>query len=147
MGLIAESPNRIIPPNPDFLQAVRKECDRYGIVLVFDEIVTGFRLAFGGAQELYWAAPDLCTLRKVIGGGFPLAANAGRKDIIAHCDKDSVGTEGWLMQLVTLSGNPIAAAAGLNSLEILRRNGAYETLRQNVETVLSDVRDTFGIDR
>ncbi len=143
-GLIVEPLQRIIPPNPDFLHAVREECDRYEIVLIFDEIVTGFRLAYGGAQEHYGVVPDLCTLGKVIGGGFPLAAIAGRKDIMGHFDKDLVGTDGWLMQLGTLSGNPIAAAAGLKSLEILRRNGAYETLRQNGETVMSHVHDTLG---
>jgi len=143
-GLIVEPLQRIIPPHPDFLQAVREECDRYGIVLIFDEIVTGFRLAYGGAQELYGVAPDVCTLGKVIGGGFPLAAIAGRKDIMAHFDKARVGAEGWLMQLGTLSGNPIAAAAGLKSLEILRRDGAFETLRQNGKTVMSHVHDTLG---
>lgn len=143
-GLIVEPLQRIIPPHPDFLQAVREECDRYGIVLIFDEIVTGFRLAYGGAQELYGVVPDVCTLGKVIGGGFPLAAIAGRKDIMAHFDKARVGAEGWLMQLGTLSGNPIAAAAGLKSLEILRRDGAFETLRQNGKTVMSHVHDTLG---
>lgn len=143
-GLIVEPLQRIIPPHPDFLQAVREECDRYGIVLIFDEIVTGFRLAYGGAQELYGVVPDVCTLGKVIGGGFPLAAIAGCKDIMAHFDKARVGAEGWLMQLGTLSGNPIAAAAGLKSLEILRRDGAFETLRQNGKTVMSHVHDTLG---
>jgi glutamate-1-semialdehyde 2,1-aminomutase len=143
-GLIVEPLQRIIPPHPDFLQTVREECDRYGIVLIFDEIVTGFRLAYGGAQELYGVVPDVCTLGKVIGGGFPLAAIAGCKDIMAHFDKARVGAEGWLMQLGTLSGNPIAAAAGLKSLEILRRDGAFETLRQNGKTVMSHVHDTLG---
>ena len=143
-GLIVEPLQRIIPPETGFLQAIREECDRYGIVLIFDEIVTGFRLAYGGAQELYGVAPDLCTLGKVIGGGFPLAAIAGRKDIMAHFDKNRVGTVGWLMQLGTLSGNPIAAAAGLKSLEILRRDGAYETIRQHGKTVMSHIHDTLG---
>ena len=143
-GLIVEPLQRVIPPNPDSLQAVRQDCDRYGIVLIFDEIVTGFRLAYGGAQELYAIAPDICTLGKVIGGDFPLAAIIGRKDIMAHFDKDSVGEQGRLMQLGTLSGNPIAAEAELKSLEILRRIGAYEMLRQNGETVMSHVHDTLG---
>ena len=81
---------------------------------------------------------------KVIGGGFPLAAITGRKDIMAHFDKDSVGEERWLMQLGTLSGNPIAAAARLKSLEILRREGAYVTLRQKGETVISHIHDALG---
>ena len=98
------------------------------MLLIFDEVVTGFRLAYGGAQEYYGVVPDLCTLGKVIGGGFPLAAIAGRAEIMAHFDRAAVGDEGFLMQIGTLSGNPVAAAAGLATLEILRRPGAYEHL-------------------
>jgi glutamate-1-semialdehyde 2,1-aminomutase len=90
--------------------------------------VTGFRLAYGGAQEYYGVVPDLCTLGKVIGGGFPLAAIAGRADIMAHFDRSKVGDEGFLTQIGTLSGNPVAAAAGVATLEILRRPGAYERI-------------------
>ena len=128
-GMIVEPLQRIIPPEPGFLQLLREECDRYGIVLIFDEVVTGFRFAYGGAQELYGVTPDLCTLGKIIGGGFPLAATAGRADIMAHFDKAAVGAENWLMQLGTLSGNPVAAVAGLKSMEILRRDGQYARLR------------------
>jgi glutamate-1-semialdehyde 2,1-aminomutase len=91
-------------------------------------VVTGFRLAYGGAQEYYGVVPDLCTLGKVIGGGFPLAAIAGRAEIMAHFDRNKVGDEGFLTQIGTLSGNPVAAAAGLATLEILRRPGAYERI-------------------
>jgi glutamate-1-semialdehyde 2,1-aminomutase len=91
---------------------LRALCDRHGIVLIFDEIVTGFRLAYGGAQEPYGVTPDICTLGKIIGGGFPLAAIAGRADIMAHFDKAKVGADKWLMQFGTLSGNPVAAAPG-----------------------------------
>jgi glutamate-1-semialdehyde 2,1-aminomutase len=111
-GIIVEPLQRIIPPAPGFLEALRDECDRHGIVLIFDEIVTGFRFAYGGAQELYGVTPDICTLGKIIGGGFPLAAIAGRADIMAHFDKAKVGQDGFLMQLGTLSGNPVAAVAG-----------------------------------
>ncbi|MEM9263809.1 MAG: aminotransferase class III-fold pyridoxal phosphate-dependent enzyme [Pseudomonadota bacterium] len=128
-GMIVEPLQRIIPPLPGFLQLLREEADKYGIVLIFDEVVTGFRFSYGGAQELYGVTPDLTTLGKVIGGGFPLAATVGRKDIMDHFDKATVGADKWLMQLGTLSGNPVAAAAGLKSLEILRRDGQYETLR------------------
>ncbi|WP_324754155.1 aspartate aminotransferase family protein [Roseovarius sp. Pro17] len=130
-GIIVEPLQRIIPPKPGFLQAVRDLCDRYGIALIFDEVVTGFRFAYGGAQEAYGVTPDLCTLGKVIGGGFPLAAVAGRKDIMDHFDKAIVGTDRWLMMLGTLSGNPVAAVAGLKTMEILRRDGAYDRLRAN----------------
>lgn len=130
-GIIVEPLQRIIPPAPGFLQSVRALCDRYGIVLIFDEVVTGFRFAYGGAQEVYGVTPDLCTLGKIIGGGFPLAAVAGRKTIMDHFDKAIVGADRWLMMLGTLSGNPVAAVAGLKTMEILRRDGAFDTLRAN----------------
>jgi len=136
-GLIIEPLQRIIPPVPGYLEAVRAECDKYGIVLIFDEVVTGFRFSYGGAQETYGVTPDLCTLGKVIGGGFPLAAISGRKDIMAHFDKSAVGSDEWLMMLGTLSGNPIAAIAGMKTMEILRRDGAYDTLNANGERLMA----------
>jgi glutamate-1-semialdehyde 2,1-aminomutase len=132
-GLIVEPLQRIIPPEPGFLQALRDLCDKYGIVLIFDEVVTGFRFAYGGAQEEYGVTPDICTLGKIIGGGFPLAAVAGRKAIMDHFDKEIVGADRWLMMLGTLSGNPVAAVAGLKTMEILRRRGAYDTLKAHGE--------------
>src|SRR5436309_3195750 len=127
-GVILEPFQRIIPPLPGFLEGLRKITAEHGVLLIFDEVVTGFRLAYGGAQEYYGVVPDLCTLGKVIGGGFPLAAIAGRADIMAHFDRDAVGEEGFLTQIGTLSGNPVAATAGLATLHILRRPGAYERL-------------------
>ncbi len=127
-GVIVEPLQRLIPPAPGFLQTLRDLCSQAGILLIFDEIVTGFRLAYGGAQEAYGVTPDLCTLGKVIGGGFALAAVAGRADIMSHFDKEKVGAEGWLMQLGTLTGTPVAGVAGLKTMEILRREGSYDTL-------------------
>ena len=127
-GVIVEPLQRLIPPRPGFLQALREATARRGVPLIFDEVVTGFRLAYGGAQAYYGVTPDLCTLGKIIGGGFPLAAVAGRADIMAHFDHALVGDDGFLMQIGTLSGNPVAAAAGLATLEILRRPGAYERI-------------------
>ena len=127
-GIIVEPFQRIIPPAPGFLAALRKIASDSGIPLIFDEVVTGFRLAYGGAQEYYGVVPDLCTLGKVIGGGFPLAAIAGRAEIMAHFDKTKVGDENFLVQIGTLSGNPVAAAAGLATMAILRRPGAYERI-------------------
>ncbi len=147
-GIIVEPLQRIIPPAPGFLQAVRDLCDRYGIVLIFDEVVTGFRFAYGGAQEAYGVTPDLCTLGKIIGGGFPLAAVAGRKDIMDHFDKTIVGADRWLMMLGTLSGNPVAAVAGLKTMEILRRDGAYDTLRahgERLQKMFSSHLDAAGV--
>jgi glutamate-1-semialdehyde 2,1-aminomutase len=127
-AVILEPFQRVIPPAPGFLAALRKLTQENGIPLIFDEVVTGFRLAYGGAQAYYEVTPDLCTLGKVIGGGFPLAAIAGRADIMAHFDKAKVGDDAFLMQIGTLSGNPVAAAAGLATLDILRRPGAYERI-------------------
>jgi glutamate-1-semialdehyde 2,1-aminomutase len=143
-GLIVEPLQRIIPPVPGFLAGVRALCDRYGIVLIFDEVVTGFRFAYGGAQEAYGVVPDVCTLGKIIGGGFPLAAVAGRKQIMDHFDKAIVGADRWLMMLGTLSGNPVAAVAGLKTMEILRRGGAYEQLRANGERLMAMFREHLG---
>ena len=130
-AIIVEPLQRVIPPVPGYLQALRAECTRRGVLLVFDEIVTGFRFAYGGAQAHYGVTPDIASLGKIIGGGFPLAATVASAEIMAHFDKAKVGSEGWLMQLGTLSGNPIAAAAGLKTMEVLRRDGAYDRLRAN----------------
>ncbi|MCB2137346.1 MAG: aminotransferase class III-fold pyridoxal phosphate-dependent enzyme [Rhodobacteraceae bacterium] len=147
-GIIVEPLQRIIPPAPGFLQAVRELCDRYGIVLIFDEVVTGFRFAYGGAQEAYGVTPDLCTLGKIIGGGFPLAAVAGRKNIMDHFDKSIVGADKWLMMLGTLSGNPVAAVAGLKTMEILRRDCAYDTLYalgERLQAIFAHHLDSAGV--
>jgi len=125
-GVIVEPFQRLLPPVPGFLEALREVTARFGIPLIFDEVVTGFRFAYGGAQSYYGVTPDICTLGKIIGGGFPLAAIAGRADIMAHFDRALVGDDGFLMQVGTLSGNPIASVAGLATLEILRRPGTYE---------------------
>src|SRR5947209_2853355 len=127
-GVIVEPFQRIIPPAPGFLESLRKITADNDVPLIFDEVVTGFRLAYGGAQEYYGVTPDLCTLGKVIGGGFPLAAIAGREEIMAHFDKNKVGDENFLVQIGTLSGNPVAAAAGLATMAILKRPGAYERI-------------------
>ena len=125
-GVIVEPFQRLIPPAPGFLQGLREITAQYGIPLIFDEVVTGFRFCYGGAQSYYGVTPDLCTLGKIIGGGFPLAAIAGRADIMAHFDKGKVAEDRWLMQVGTLSGNPVASVAGLATLEVLARPGTYE---------------------
>src|SRR5436190_15710509 len=127
-GGIVEPFQRMIPSAPGFLEKLRRITAENGVRLFFDEVVTGFRLAYGGAQEYYGVVPDLCTLGKVIGGGFPLAAIAGRAEIMAHFDKAKVGDENYLIQIGTLSGNPVAAAAGLATMAILKRPGAYERI-------------------
>ena len=136
-AVIVEPQQRMIPAAPGFLETLRTKCDEHGIILIFDEVVTGFRFAYGGAQEMTGVVPDLCTLGKLIGGGFPLAAVTGRADIMRHFDKKNVGAGDWLMMVGTLSGNPVASVAGLKTLEILRRDGSYDTLRKNGETVIA----------
>lgn len=148
-GLIAEPFQRIIPPEPGFLEAVKVECENYGIVLIFDEIVTGFRFDYGGAQALYGVTPHLCSLGKIIGGGFPLAAFAGRSDIMSHVDAGSVAQGQSLMHSSTLSGNPVAAVAGLKTLEIMRRDGQYDKLRstgRQLQKAFSEPLDEKGIE-
>ena len=125
-GIIVEPFQRLIPPAPGFLQGLRDLCTETGIVLIFDEVVTGFRFAYGGAQSYYGVTPDLCSLGKIIGGGFPLAAIAGRSEIMSHFDRALVPEDAFLTQIGTLSGNPVASVAGLKTLEILRRPGMYE---------------------
>ena len=129
-AVIVEPLQRIVPPAAGFLQALKDECTKRSILLIFDEIVTGFRLAYGGAQERYGVTPDICTLGKIIGGGFPLAAIAASKDVMKHFDRD-LADDRFLMQLGTLSGNPVAAIAGLKTMEILRRDSNYSQLTDN----------------
>ncbi len=112
-----------IPPQAGFLEKLRGLTARQGTVLIFDEVMTGFRVAYGGAQELFKIQPDLTTLGKVIGGGLPVGAYGGRASLM-----DWVAPAGPVYQAGTLSGNPLAVTAGLKTLEILRRPGAYERL-------------------
>ena len=125
-GVIMEPLQRLIPPAPGFLEAVREVTARLSIPLIFDEVVTGFRFAYGGAQEYYGVTPDICTMGKIVGGGFALSAIGGKAEIMALFDKAAVGEERFLTQVGTLSGNPVAAVAGLATLEVLREPGTYE---------------------
>src|SRR3974390_3850339 len=102
-GVIVEPFQRLIPPKPGFLQALRAVTAKHAIPLLFDEVVTGFRFAYGGAQEYYGVTPDLCTLGKIIGGGFPLAAIVGREDIMALFDPGKAGDERLLTQIGPLA--------------------------------------------
>lgn len=113
----------VVPPQPGFLETLRDVCTRYGAVLIFDEVMTGFRLAWGGAQELYKVKPDLTCLGKIIGGGLPVGAFGGRRDIMAM-----LAPEGPVYQAGTLSGNPMAMAAGLATLKALKSKRPYRVL-------------------
>ncbi len=127
-GVIVEPFQRVLPPRPGFLAGLRELTARRGIPLIFDEVVTSFRLAYGGAQEYYGVTPDLCALGKAVGGGFPLTAVAGRDELMAHFDATRVGRDRFLPQIGTLSGNPVATAAGLATVRILKRPGTYERM-------------------
>ena len=124
-AVIVEPVQRVIEPQPGFLQGLRELTDRYGVLLIFDEVVTGFRLAYGGAQEHYGVIPDLSAIGKIVGGGFPLAGVVGRRELMEHYDAKAVAPEDFVPQTGTLSGNPVAAAAGLATLEVLREPGVY----------------------
>jgi glutamate-1-semialdehyde 2,1-aminomutase len=113
----------MVPPLPGFLQALREQCDKSGAVLIFDEVMTGFRVALGGAQSLYNVQPDLTTLGKIIGGGMPVGAFGGRKDIMSI-----LAPLGGVYQAGTLSGNPIAMTAGLATLELIEAPDFYSYL-------------------
>ena len=115
----------VVEPAPGFLEGLRRLCDQYGALLIFDEVITGFRLALGGAQERFGVMPDLTTLGKIVGGGLPLAAYGGRKEIMRH-----IAPSGPVYQAGTLSGNPPATAAGLMVLELLQAPRLYETLEE-----------------
>lgn len=129
-GVIVEPMQRVIPPRPGFLQGLREITLHYEIPLIFDEIVTGFRFAYGGGQEYYGVTPDLCTLGKAVSGGFPMSAIAGRSEMMAHFDSDRVAKSDFMPQVGTLNGNPVAAIAGLETLKVLRQKGTYEKLFQ-----------------
>ena len=119
-AVIVEPMQRIIAPRPGFLQGLRDITTRYNIPLVFDEVVTSFRLAYGGAQEFYGVTPDLCSVGKIMGGGYPLAAVLGRDEIMSVYDRSEVDSDTFVSQVGTLNGNPVACAAGLATLEVLR---------------------------
>ncbi len=136
-GVIVEPCQRILPPAPGFLEGLRCVTAELGIPLIFDEVVTGFRYAYGGAQEYYGVVPDICTLGKVCGGGFPLAAVAGRAEFMSLFDREAVGEDRFLMQIGTLSGNPVASAAGLATMRIMREPGAYERLFANGRALMA----------
>jgi len=115
----------LILPNDGYLKEVRELCTRYGVILIFDEVISGFRLGMGGAQEYYGVTPDLTTLGKIIGGGLPVGAYGGRADIMAM-----IAPEGPVYQAGTLSGNPLAMAAGIAALSKLKREKIHDTLAQ-----------------
>jgi len=125
-----------IPPEPGFLQTLREVCDQYGSVLIFDEVMTGFRVGLGSAQGLYGIKPDLTTLGKIIGGGMPVGAFGGSRKIMEH-----LAPLGPVYQAGTLSGNPVAMAAGLKTLELISVPGFYDNLTAKTTQLLAGLQD------
>ncbi len=114
-----------VPPRPGFLEGLRQLCDQQGIVLIIDEVMTGFRVAYGGAQERFGVRGDLVALGKIIGGGLPVGAFGGKKEIMEH-----LSPVGGVYQAGTLSGNPLAMSAGITTLQLLREEGVYEQIEE-----------------
>ncbi len=125
-----------IPPVPGFLETLRQVCDEYGSVLIFDEVMTGFRVGLNGAQGVYNIQPDLTTLGKIIGGGMPVGAFGGSRKIMEH-----LAPLGSVYQAGTLSGNPVAMAAGLRTLELIAQPGFYETLTAKTDFLTSGLKE------
>ena len=144
-AVIVEPVQRVIEPQLGFLQGLREVTSRYDIPLVFDEVVTGFRLAYGGAQEYYGVTPDLAAIGKIVGGGFPLAAIVGGREYMASYDAAAVEPGEFVPHVGTLSGNPVASAAGIATLDVISQPGTYEAywarahrLRTGLQTMLDE---------
>lgn len=125
-----------VPPKPGFLETLREVCDAHGSVLIFDEVMTGFRVALGGAQAHYGISPDLTTLGKVIGGGMPVGAFGGRRDIM-----EKLAPLGPVYQAGTLSGNPVAMAAGLRTLDLISVPGFFDRLSEKTRYLVDGLRE------
>lgn len=129
----------LVPPLPGFLEGLRQATEEHGALLVFDEVITGFRVAYGGAQSLYGVTPDVTCLGKIIGGGMPVGAYGGRRDIM-----ETVSPLGPMYQAGTLSGNPVAMAAGAKTLTLLSRGGTYEQLEAKGNKLATGLRRVFA---
>lgn len=129
-----------IPPVSGFLEGLRSVCDEYGSVLIFDEVMTGFRVSLGGAQEYYGITPDLTTLGKILGGGMPVGAFGGNKKIMDH-----LAPTGPVYQAGTLSGNPVAMAAGLKTLELISEPNFYDDLSLKVKNLVDGLQESADL--
>ncbi len=125
-----------VPPVPGFLEGLREQCDKHGVVLIFDEVMTGFRVSLGGAQGLYGITPDLTTFGKIIGGGMPVGCFGGKKEIMSH-----IAPLGPVYQAGTLSGNPLAMAAGLTTLKLISRPGFHDELAEYTARLLQGLQE------
>ena len=125
-----------VPPAPGYLQGLREQCDKHGVVLIFDEVMTGFRVALGGAQAHYGVTPDLTTFGKIIGGGMPVGCFGGKRAIMEH-----IAPLGPVYQAGTLSGNPLAMAAGLTTLKLINRPGFHDELADYTTRMLQGLKE------
>jgi glutamate-1-semialdehyde 2,1-aminomutase len=132
----------LVPPNPGFLEGLREWTQQRGILLILDEVITGFRLCFGGAQKELGIRPDLTCLGKIVGGGMPLAAYGGRSEIM-----QKVAPLGPVYQAGTLSGNPVAVSAGLAALQLLRDESCYQLLRQKSGQFLYSIQSCMDAEK
>ncbi|MCA9115314.1 MAG: glutamate-1-semialdehyde 2,1-aminomutase, partial [Planctomycetaceae bacterium] len=130
----------VVAPLPGFLEGVQRTCREHGALLIFDEVMTGFRLAPGGAQERFGITPDLTTLGKILGGGMPVGAYGGRKDVMQH-----VSPVGPVYQAGTLSGNPLAMACGLATLRVLRQLNPWEALEQTTTRLTAGISEAAAL--
>lgn len=133
----------VIPPGNGFLEGLREICSKSGVVLIFDEVMSGFRVAYGGAQEVFGVMPDLTCLGKVIGGGLPVGAYGGKREIM-----EQIAPTGPVYQAGTLSGNPLAMTAGIETLKILSKPGAYEQLEERSAQLsegMKTIAEKFGV--
>ena len=147
-AVIVEPVQRVIAPQPGFLQGLLDLTKRHGLLLIFDEVVTSFRLAYGGAQEFYGVTPDMCTVGKIMGGGYPLAAVMGRADVFSVFDRGASNDETYINQIGTLNGNPVACAAGLATLAEMRKEGTYQRMHATgaaIRGALVDICNKNGV--
>ncbi|MGE5620608.1 MAG: aspartate aminotransferase family protein [Sphingomonadaceae bacterium] len=143
-AVIVEPFQRSYSPKPGFLPFLREITSRYGIDLIFDEVVTGFRFAWGGAQEYYGVVPDLACFGKIVGGGYPLAAVAGRGEIMDLCDNSRKGRPDYTYVTGTLNGNPVSAAAGVATLKVLKEQNLYPRIHQSTARLKSGLQQMLA---
>ncbi|MGE0566220.1 MAG: aspartate aminotransferase family protein [Pseudolabrys sp.] len=142
-AIIVEPIQRIISPKPGFLQGIRELTKQYGIVMILDEVVTGFRYGLGGAQEYFDIVPDLATYGKIIGGGLPVGAVAGRADIMDQANPSNKGTPGYVYQNGTLQGHMLGCAAAIATMDVLEQPGVYESVFAMADKLRKGLQEVF----
>jgi glutamate-1-semialdehyde 2,1-aminomutase len=142
-AVLIEPLQRCTPPKPGFLSGLREICNKHGVLLIFDEVVTGFRLAYGGAQEYYGVIPDLVAYGKALGGGYPIGVFGGRQDIMEMVNEHRIGGDAYVWMASTLGGNPISTAAAVATLSVFRQEGTYEHLHGLGEYLRNGLRNVL----